>query len=378
MKHNKKELDAMIEETARNIREEEIDASIINQSASRVWARVSQEAADNSSLATSKVEGINTMNPSNNSEQIRGCEDFQSLIPAYLQGDLSTARTLLLKDHANECIPCRKELNAQRAAKDGVYVPRQHIRRSTNRTVSTNTRRWRGASIARWSVAAAVLVCMGLAGLFVVERLDLSGRTLAATVQYANGPVYVVSDVVSRQLLPGDELQKGERVRTAKDSNAVLRLADGSTVEMRERSEFSVSENRRGVTLNLERGDVIIEAAEQHNGRLYVQTPDSLVSVKGTIFVVESGTKGSRVSVVEGEVAVNHSGKDETLLPGDQTATSPNLEKTSVKQTVAWSRNASRYVNLVTELTKLQRDVNQKVARPGVRHSSKFLSGLIG
>ena len=175
-----------------------------------------------------------------------------------------------------------------------------------------------------------LVVCLGLAGLFMYERLDLSGTTLAATVENANGAVYVVSDAETRQLAAGEQLQKGERVRTAKDSNAVLRLADGSTVEMRERSEFSVSENMRGVTVRLDRGDVIVEAAKQHNGRLYVQTPDSLVSVKGTIFAVESGTKGSRVSVVEGEVKVNHAGKDETLLPGDQTTTNPSLDKTPV------------------------------------------------
>jgi ferric-dicitrate binding protein FerR (iron transport regulator) len=75
-------------------------------------------------------------------------------------------------------------------------------------------------------------------------------------------------DVATRPLAAGERLQKGERVRTAKDSNAVLRLADGSSIEMRERSEFSVSENMRGVTIKLDRGDVIVEAAKQHNGRL--------------------------------------------------------------------------------------------------------------
>jgi hypothetical protein len=209
--------------------------------------------------------------------------------------------------------------------------------------------------------------------MFAFERLDLSGRTLAATLENANGSVYVVSDKESRQLAAGEQLQKGERVRTAKDSNAVLRLADGSTVEMRERSEFSVSENRRGVTIKLDRGDVIVEAAKQHNGRLYVETPDSLVSVKGTIFAVESGTKGSRVSVVEGEVQVDHGGKNETLNPGDQTTTSASLDKTSVQQNVAWSRNAARYTSMVAELAKLRREVNQKVARPGVRYDSKFV-----
>src|SRR5205085_8884123 len=140
-----------------------------------------------------------------------------------------------------------------------------------------------------------------------------------------------------------------------------------------ERSEFSVSENMRGVTIKLDRGDVIVEAAKQHNGKLYVQTADALVSVKGTIFSVESGTKGSRVSVVEGEVKVDHSGKNETLLPGDQTTTTSGLDKTSVSRSVAWSRNAAKYVNLVSELTKLRTDVNKQMARPGVRYASKFV-----
>jgi hypothetical protein len=256
------------------------------------------------------------------------------------------------------------------------------VKRAAGRQQSAHANRWNipngwsKTNVARWSVAAALVVCLGFVGLFVSERFDWSGTTLAATVENADGGVYVVSDAQSRQLAMGEQLQKGERIRTAKDSNAVLRLADGSTVEMRERSEFSVSENRRGVTVNLERGDVIVEAAKQHNGRLYVQTPDSLVSVKGTIFAVESGTKGSRVSVVEGEVKVNHAGKDETLLPGDQTTTNSSLDKTPVQQNVAWSRNAAKYANLVSELAKLKREVNQKVARPGVRYSSKFVDLL--
>ncbi|HEY0426516.1 MAG TPA: FecR domain-containing protein [Pyrinomonadaceae bacterium] len=387
MKHNKKELDAIIDDAAHGIRDEQIDESIINQSAARVWARISGQladedfastsasvAAENSLPAATHLGDLNTMNT--NAEQINGCADFQSLIPAYLDGKLSTARTLLLKDHTNECIPCRRALKAERAdAATATVGARQLARHASRGQKRAQTNWWSKPNVARWSIAAAFVICLGLAGLFVSERFDWSGRTLAATVENVNGAVYVVSDAQeSRQLAAGEQLQKGERVRTAKDSTAVLRLADGSTVEMRERSEFSVSENRRGVTIQLERGDVIVEAAKQHNGRLYVQTPDSLVSVKGTIFAVESGTKGSRVSVVEGEVQVNHAGKDETLLPGEQTTTNSSLDKTSVEQNVAWSRNAARYVNLVSELAKLRHDVDQRVQRPGVRYSSKFVN----
>ena len=374
MKHNKQNLDAILDAAAREVRDEQIDESIINQSATRVWARISAQMSDEHSLpATAHLGDLNTMNTNKNAEQINGCADFQSLIPAYLDGKLSMARTLLFKDHTNECIPCRRALKFQSAdqtTKTAAIGVRQPARQPQRAFING----WSRTSIARWSVAAAFLICLGFVGLFVSERFDWSGTTLAATVENASGAVYVVSDAQgSRQLAQGEQLQKGERVRTAKDSNAVLRLADGSTIEMRERSEFSVSENRRGVTVNLERGDVIVEAAKQHNGRLYVQTPDSLVSVKGTIFAVESGTKGSRVSVVEGEVEVNHAGKDETLLPGDQTTTSRSLDKTPVEQNVAWSRNAARYANLVSELAKLRRDVNQRVQLPGVRFSSKLI-----
>ena len=375
MKHNKQELDAIIDDATREIREEQIDPSIINQSATRVWARISGQAAEDLS-ATSNLEGLNTMNANNSTEHIHGCADFQSLIPAYLDGKLSTARTLLLEDHSNECIPCRQELKAQRAyaaTKSATYVPRQHVPRPTQGRQRGNTNRWRMPNAARWAVAAGLVVCIGLAGMFMYERLDISGSTLAATLENADGLVFVMSDADSRQLTVGEQLQKGERIRTAKDSNAVLRLADGSTVEMRERSEFSVTENMRGVTVRLDRGDVIVEAAKQHNGRLYVQTPDSLVSVKGTIFAVESGTKGSRISVVEGEVQVNHAGKNETLLPGDQTTTSKSLDKTPVGQNVAWSRNAARYANLVSDLAKLRREVDQRVQRQGVRYASRFV-----
>jgi len=383
MKLNKQDLDAIIDDTTRGIRDEQINDSIIEQSATHVWARVSQQmsdenfaAAENSSSANSLLGNLNTMNANNTTEQIRGCADFQSLIPAYLDGKLSTARTLLFKDHTNECIPCRRALKFQSAdqkPKTATVGARQPARNPALGQQRAFMNAWSKANVTRWSVAAAVVICLGMAGFFISERFDWSGRTLAATVENADGAVYVVSDAQSRQLAAGEQLQKGERVRTAKDSNALLRLADGSTIEMRERSEFSVSENRRGVTVQLERGDVIVEAAKQHNGRLYVQTPDSLVSVKGTIFAVESGTKGSRVSVVEGEVQVNHAGKDETLLPGDQTTTSRNLDRTPVQQNVAWSRNAARYANMVSELAKLRRDVNQQIARPGVRYSSKFV-----
>ena len=84
----------------------------------------------------------------------------------------------------------------------------------------------------------------------------------------------------------------------------MIRLRDGSMVEVRERSDFTIRETRRDVTIRLARGNVIVQAAKRQSGHLYVSTRDYRVAVTGTVFSVLSGMKGSRVSVIEGEVHV--------------------------------------------------------------------------
>ena len=351
MKRNRKELDSILDRVAAGIRSEEPDAATVGSAADRVWARIRHEAA---------AEVPEVVKPA---DEIRGCADFQSLIPAYLRKELSEARQLLVEDHTRECIPCRKALKAARTG--GAAQAAQPVRPAAKtERAAPHTPVW------KWAIAATLLVGIGLVVYNVYRRMGVEAR---ATVETASGAVYKVTDAESRALGIGDEIRGGEIIRTTKDSGAVVKLEDGSLVEMRERSEFSLTRNADGTTIHLNRGNVIVEAAKQRAGHLYVATPDALVSVTGTIFSVNNGTKGSRVSVVEGEVHVNQAGNEKVLRPGDQTTTSPSLEPVPIQEEVAWSRNAERYLKLVSELSALRRDVEQKAARPGVRYSTRLL-----
>lgn len=348
MKRNRKELDSVLDRVVDGIRSEVIDTAVAESAADRVWARLSKESVVE--LPVTKAV-----------DEIRGCADFQALIPAYLRKELSEARTLLLEDHTRECIPCRKALKAARsggAQSTSAFQPVKKV------TLTPHTPVW------KWAIAAMLVIGVGLAAFTIYRRISVGARS---TIQAANGTVFRVTETESRAVGVGEEIGKGERIRTAKDAGAVVKLEDGSLVEMRERSELSLSQNSEGTTIHLNRGNVIVEAAKQKGGHLYVATDDALVSVTGTIFSVNNGTKGSRVSVVEGEVHVNHAGDEKVLRPGDQTTTNASLERIPIQEEVAWSRNAERYGKLMTELTALRREVEQKAPRPGVRYSTRLL-----
>src|SRR5215213_10753385 len=100
MRSDKKE--QILDKVTAEIRNEKIDPTAVSAAADRVWARVSA-AAGETEFQLPTVD------------RIESCKDFQSLIPAYLAGKLSEARSLLLVDHTHECIPCRKAMKEARS-----------------------------------------------------------------------------------------------------------------------------------------------------------------------------------------------------------------------------------------------------------------------
>src|SRR5262245_28588701 len=349
MKRTDKELNTILDDVTAQVSSERLDSQVVSSAAERVWARIAGEEA----AAQAGIAPV---------EQIRGCDDFQALIPAYLQGLLSSARTMLLEDHTRECVPCRKALkvarSGNRTAKQ-LEVQQARAARSIHRMV-----------VLRWAIAAVLVLGLGIGVWPWVNRFITSVGTLQAIVEAAQGNVYKVTDSKTQVIRAGEKLRRGERLRTAIGAGAVLRLPDGSSVEVHERSELSVQESTTCTTIDLERVNIIVQANKQHDRKLFVATDDALVSVTGTIFSVNNGTKGARVSVIEGQVVINSGGKDQVLSAGRQVTTHPSIERVALQEEIGWSRDAERYRKM---LEGIRDQIDRAAVMPGNRYSTRLL-----
>ena len=202
------------------------------------------------------------------------------------------------------------------------------------------SRRW-----VRWgslAAAAALLLAVLYVGRDAIDAMMAPGGP-RATVVSADGGLYRLP---GGTLAAGASIGEKDLIRTGPGAHAVLRLADGSIVDVNERTELFVTAAWSGRAIHLQRGDVIVKAAKQRRGHLRVLTRDSIASVKGTVFAVSAGLGGSVVSVVEGSVAVSQPGTEVVLTPGQQAASNPALT-TSVAEAVAWSPSAAEYLELL-------------------------------
>jgi uncharacterized protein (TIGR03435 family) len=170
-----------------------------------------------------------------------------------------------------------------------------------------------------------------------------------ALIETVGGGLLRVAGEESRAINAGEPVAFGEAIRSSVGVGAAFRLADGSNVEMRPNSELALERADDGVRVQLRGGSVIITAARQRMGHLYVQTKDVTVSVVGTVFLVNAEEAGSRVAVIQGEVDVRQGAASKKLFPGEQVATNPLMELHPVGEEISWSHRAPAHLALLQQ-----------------------------
>ena len=310
----------LLEKALREMKDEDVNAGTLEAARARVWKTVA-----NAGSAT--------------------CAEFRPDFPAYLAGALGGSRRILVDDHLSRCVSCRVRIAEMKGERQVIAMPQR----------SSSRRAWWALDSARargLAAAAAVLVGALYLGRDAIDGMLAPDGPRATVVSVDGGLYRLPAGVLEVDAAIGEH----ETVRTGPGAHAVLRLADGSVVDVNERTELFVTAAWSGQSIHLQRGDVIVKAAKQRQGRLRVLTRDSIASVKGTVFAVSAGIGGSVVSVVEGSVAVNQPGRELLLSPGQQAASMPALA-TTVAQAISWSPEAESYLELLGSFVKIEREL---------------------
>ena len=317
-----------LERALREMRSESAADKTLDAARARVWdvlrLRSGQPRAESRREVTSAARA--------------SCAEFRRDFRPYISGALVGSRRLLMDDHLSRCLACRASMAELRGERRVIAMPQRSASRWT---------RW-----GTMAAAAALVLAALYAGRDTIDAMLAPGGP-RATVVSAEGGLYRLQGEV---LEPGAAIAEGEIVRTGPRAHAMLRLADGSTVDVNERTELFATAAWSGQAIHLQRGDVIVRAARQRQGNLRVLTRDSIASVKGTVIAVSAGLGGSVVSVVEGSVAVSQPGNEVLLTPGEQAASNPALAS-SIEAAVSWSPEAEAYLELLGSFVKIERQL---------------------
>jgi hypothetical protein len=170
------------------IRNEHLDDQTVARACDRVWKSMTSSPAE---LSINKL---------------RSCEDFQTLVPAYVDQSLTGPRRLLFEDHLHQCVTCR---HAVEVARHGELQQGWRPKSSTSTFPA-----W------RWAMSAAAVAVVAVATFALINGYFPGQHTIRGAVQNVDGSLYAVSNEQVRIIPAGYQIRSGDEIRTAKGSHA--------------------------------------------------------------------------------------------------------------------------------------------------------------
>jgi hypothetical protein len=196
---------------------------------------------------------------------------------------------------------------------------------------------WKPTPAPRLALAGALaLVLLTIGSLFLLTWPGAGVEEVARTgsLDQVEGSVDVLpagSDTW-RPASAGERVQAGSRIRTGPGSAAVLVFFDGSTTNLEAETEIAVIEmssprgNDRVILLEQALGQTYsrVQQSPERESRFEIETPTTLVAVRGTEFSTAVETDGTtHVAVTEGTVEVTAQETTVVVLVGQKTAVHP-------------------------------------------------------
>lgn len=131
--------------------------------------------------------------------------------------------------------------------------------------------------------AALVAACM------IAVALPAVVSALSGAVVYTEGDVTLRSGTVSQDAQIGDSIGPGDTIVTGPRALAVIDLANGTTLKLREKTTLSVDSIGEATAVTLNAGGVFTSIAHKLTGSFSLKASNTVAGVRGTQFFVAYG-----------------------------------------------------------------------------------------
>ena len=253
------------------------------------------------------------------------CSQIEPEMQAYLDGELSRAKELIIEEHLSTCEHCKVEFELLRKSNAVLYETLNHYKLNEsleeqimkrlpevepgNNQTHQITLRVKNQDESPYSFTNLfpylALAAMTILGIFIFTRWPYHEIVDAEEIGVAIsilGESSVIDSNVNEQMNEGvpTSLKGDNYIETQNDSLVFLYLLANSTLKLADNTRIRIIDER---TINIEKGKVWFDIGK--NKKVFrVNVPQGVVTVFGTQFQVEVNSIQSITTVSRGEVTV--------------------------------------------------------------------------
>lgn len=289
------------------------------------------------------------------------CSQIESELQAYLDGELSRSKELIVEEHLSSCIHCKTEFEQLRKGNAYLYESLspyklnesldEHIMKrlpeldtSYNQTHQI-TLRVKHQDESPYSFTNLfpylALAAMTILGVFIFvswPHREISETQKIGVAINIEGNSSIVENDLSSTINNLTPLKNDNYIETKENSIVYTYLMGNTILKLAENTRIRILDER---TVNLEKGKVNFDVGKSKKV-FRVNTPQGVVTVFGTQFQIEVDSTQILTTVLKGEVTVETANKFVVLKENQQVLLKNNIFASEIlscnaKAIVAWA-----------------------------------------
>lgn len=287
------------------------------------------------------------------------CNELESMLIDYLEGDLKAARVEEMLNHLEQCESCRRVFQAYQEQDEHLhrYYKIQAERMPAPQNPLTSPRVEDRARPSRysfkqwaWAAAALILIALGLGTWSVYLRNVATGHDVLAKIKEADGRVLVRESSSYQAAAAGAPLRQSQMLKVAEGGYASLAFPDGNILEVRGGTQLALQDFPDRFEVVMNRGQVWAHLNIKPRKRFVIRTAHLTATAVGTVYGVDEGLDRSVVAVARGTVKVENGKAAEQVEKGNIYSSRLNIDVAGLMaKSIAWSRLPEDLASLVPE-----------------------------